>query len=81
MSVIAVAEIIGMVATVIKQAVDLGPIVIKAASDAKPFAEVIVNALRGKTITQDDLTAIEQQIAVLSAQLQQPLPPEQPDDI
>lgn len=70
------AAIITTIAAVIKAAVDLTPTVIKAVEDAKPFAEAIFNTIGGKTITQEDLTALEAHIADLSNQLQKPLPPE-----
>lgn len=76
-----VIQIITVVGAVVKEAVELGPTVIKTVEDAKPFAEAIVNTILGKEVTVADLTALEAQIAALSAQLQEPLPPEQPDDV
>lgn len=70
------ALIIATLAKIIKVAVDVGPDVIKAVSDAKPFAEQIFNTLRGKEITAEDLAALEAKIDSLAAQLQEPLPPE-----
>jgi len=64
-------------AKIIKLAVDLGPDVIKAVSDAKPFAAQIAKSLFGKTvITPEELLELEAQIDELAAQLQVPLPPE-----
>lgn len=64
--------IIAVIAKVIQVAVDMGPEVIK---DATPFAETIYNNLfKGQTATDADATAVEAQLAVLSAQLQAPLP-------
>lgn len=71
-----VAAIITAIAGVLKTAVDLGPTVIKATEDAKPFAEAIWNTLRGTTITQSQLDLLEAKITDLSNQLQQPLPPD-----
>lgn len=68
--------IIELVAKVIQQAVILGPTIIKGVEDAKPFAEVIYHALKGDNVTQNQLDQLEVQLADLSAQLQQPLPPE-----
>ena len=69
--------VIATLAKLIKLAVDLGPDVIKAASDAKPFAEQIFKSLTGKKeITPEDLLELEAQIDELAAQLQVPLPPE-----
>lgn len=76
------SEIITSVAEVIKQAVELTPAIIKTVDDAKPFAEIIWNNIGGTTVvSQADLDRIRIQIAALSAQLQAPLPPEQPDDV
>lgn len=76
-----IGQIITVVAGAIKTAVDLGPIVIKGVEDAKPFAQVIVSTILGREITVDELSGLEQQLATLSAQFQQPLPPEQADDV
>lgn len=71
-------KVIEIIAAVIKTAVDVGPSVIKAVEDARPFAQTIYNNLvKGKTITDEDLKRIEDQIKALSDQLQLPLPPEE----
>lgn len=71
-----VAQIITVVAGVLKTAVDLGPTVIKGVEDAKPFAEAIVGMLKGTNVTDDQLAELEAKITALSSQLQAPLPPE-----
>lgn len=76
-----ITEIITVVAAVIKEAVDLGPTLIKSVKDAEPFAEVIINSLLGKEVTLEDLNQIEKQIKALSAELQKPLPDAQDDDV
>jgi hypothetical protein len=68
------AAIIAAVAAAIKAAVDLTPAVIRTVQDATPFAETIVRAIGGDTISRDQLDALEAQIAALSAALQAPLP-------
>lgn len=74
--------IITLIGTVIKTAVDLTPSVIKTVQDAEPFAKAIWDDLvNKKTITPEDMAALEAKLAALSARLQDPLPPEQPDDI
>jgi hypothetical protein len=74
--------IIALVATVIKTAVDLTPTIIKTVEDAEPFAKIIWgNLINNQVITPDDLATLEAQLTALSAQLQAPLPPEQPDDV
>lgn len=76
------ATIITLIGTVIKTAVDLTPAVIKTVSDAEPFAQTIWNNLvNKKVITPEDLSTLEAQLTALSAQLQAPLPAEQPDDV
>ncbi len=70
------ATIINIISGILKTVVDLGPTVIKATEDARPFAEAIWNTLKGTTITQDQLDALEARITELSKQLQEPLPPD-----
>ena len=74
--------IITLIATVIKTAIDVAPGVIKTVQDAEPFAKAIWDDLvNKKVITPEDMAALEAKLAALSAALQTPLPPEQPDDI
>lgn len=77
-----VGAILAVISTVIKTAVDLGPSVIKLEQDAEPFALLIWDKLvNKKVITPQDIMALEAKLTALSAQLQAPLPPEQPDDV
>lgn len=72
------AVIIATIASIIKTAVDVGPVVIKGIEDAKPFAEALYNTLfKGHKITEEELAQLEARIKDLSAQLQLPLPPEE----
>jgi len=76
------AAIISLIGTVIKTAVDLTPAVIKTVEDATPFAKAIWDDLvNKKVITPEDMAVLESKLAELSARLQAPLPPEQPDDV
>lgn len=76
------ATIIALIGTVIKTAVDLTPSVIKTVQDAEPFAVTIWNNLvNKKVITQADLDTLAAELTALSIQLQEPLPPAQPDDV
>jgi hypothetical protein len=68
--------IITTIATVINEAVTLGPIVIKGVEDAEPFAKLIYGLFTGTNVTADQITILQQQLAALSAQLQDPLPPD-----
>lgn len=81
MNAVAIGQVISVVAAAIKTAVDLGPIVIKGVKDAEPFAEVIVRTIMGTQITDEQLTALEEQLNKLSEELQQPLPPADEQDI
>lgn len=74
-------QIIALIVAAVKAASDIGPIVIKTTADAKPFLMELISGLLGRTVTDDEQTAIEAQIVALSAQLQTPLPPKQDDDI
>lgn len=64
--------IISVVAAVIKEAVDLGPTIIKAAENARPFAEKIVDIFDGREITQEELDQLLVSAKALSSQLQAP---------
>lgn len=70
------SAILDTISKVVKAAVDLGPGIIKLEEDARPFAEAIWNTLKGTTITQTQLDALEAKITELSNQLQEPLPPD-----
>lgn len=71
-----IIQIAGVVAKGIKLMVDLGPTVIQTVEDAKPFAERIIHSLQGKKVTLAELTALEEYIDKMAAELQEPLPPE-----
>lgn len=76
------ADIIKLVGTVIKTAVDLTPSVIKTVQDAEPFALTIWNNLvNKKVITPADLDLLAAQLTALSARLQAPLPPADDQDV
>lgn len=65
--------VIAIVAAVIKEAVDLGPTIIKLANDAKPFAEKIVETLTGgREVSQEELDKLLTDVRALSSQLQAP---------
>lgn len=67
--------IIATIAAVIKEAVDLGPTIIKDVEAAAPFAQALFNNLfKGQTISQDDLTALESSVDALVSQIEEPLP-------
>jgi len=69
------ATIIATIAKVVQTAVEIGPTVIETIEDAEPFAEAIYNALiAGKPVTQEQIDALENHLAELSAELQEPLP-------
>ena len=70
------AQIIAALSTVIKEAVDIGPTVIKLVSDAEPFAQQIFNMFNGTQITQAQLDALVADAKSLSDQLMAPLPPD-----
>jgi len=70
------ATIISTIGTVITEAVQLGPTVIKAAEDAEPFAQLIYGLFTGTNVTQAQLDALQANLAALSAQLQEPLLPD-----
>lgn len=70
------ATIIATISGVIKTAVDLTPDVIQVAEDAAPFAQAIYGLFQGTNVTQAQLDQLTADIATLSAELQQPLPPD-----
>ncbi len=76
------AAIIAMIETVIGAAVELAPQAIKLEQVVAPLAQGLWDHLvNKKVITQTDLDALQTQVADLSARIQAPLPPEQPDDV
>jgi|HubBroStandDraft_2_1064218.scaffolds.fasta_scaffold00003_42 hypothetical protein len=66
--------ILAAIASVISEAVQIGPTVITAAEDAEPFAQLIYSLFEGTTVTAAQITTLQTNLAALSAQLQQPLP-------
>lgn len=66
--------VITIISQVIKLAVDVGPSVIQAVSDAEPFAKSIYDSLFGATPpTQAQVDALEAQLDKLSADFDTPL--------
>lgn len=77
------AVIVGAVTAIANLIVTAAPLVIEAKENAKPFAEAIVNMLKGGNFTQEDIDNLLAQANTLSTQIQSPafVPPEQPDDV
>ena len=76
------AAIIALIEEVLGAAVTLAPTAIKLEQVIQPLAHGIWDHLvNKKVITQADLDALNAQITALSASIQAPLPPEQPDDV
>lgn len=63
--------------------VTAAPLVLEAEKNAKPFAEAIVNMVKGGDLTQDDVDRLIAQANALSAQIQSSdfVPPKKPDDV
>lgn len=76
------AAIIAAIKAVLGTAVELAPTAIKLEQVIAPLAQGIWDHLvNKKVITQSDLDALQAQSTALSASIQAPLPPEQPDDV
>lgn len=76
------AAIIAAIEAVISTAVELAPAAIKLEQVVEPLARGIWDHLvNKKVVTQADLDTLSGQVADLSARIQAPLPPEQPDDV
>lgn len=73
---VAIATIIDTIAKVINEAVVLGPTVIKAVDDAKPFAQLIYGLFTGTNVTQAQVDDLLSKLDVLSDQLNVDLPPD-----
>lgn len=73
---IAIATIIDTIAKVINEAVVLGPTVIKAVDDAKPFAQLIYGLFTGTNVTQAQVDDLLSKLDVLSDQLDVDLSPD-----
>lgn len=70
------AATIAAIAAALLKAVKLGPTVIQTVEDAKPFAEIIIGALKGKKLTAEQIAELEAKVDALSDEFQKPLPPE-----
>ncbi len=76
------AAIIAAIEAVISTAVELAPAALKLEQVVAPLAQSIWDHLvNKKVVTQTDIDALGAQVADLSARIQAPLPPEQPDDV
>jgi hypothetical protein len=76
------AAIIALIEEVLGAAVTLAPTAIKLEQVIQPLALGIWDHLvNKKVITSADLDALKAQISTVSARIQAPLPPEQPDDV
>lgn len=73
---VAIATIIDTIAKVINEAVVLGPTVIKAVDDAKPFAQLIYGLFTGTNVTQAQVDDLLSKLDALSDQLDVDLPPD-----
>jgi hypothetical protein len=78
MSNVNVEQVISIIAAVISSAVKLGPTVIKTEEDAAPFAKAIYGLFTDTNVAQAQLDELVVKIKSLSAQLQNPLPEEDP---
>lgn len=69
--------ILNLISKAVTVAMEVYPIAVKTIEDAKPFAIRLYKEFSGKSdITDEELAALEASLDALSAQLQQPLPPE-----
>ena len=73
---VSVTTIISTISSVINEAVVLGPTVIKAVDDAKPFAELIYGLFTGTNVTQQQVDDLLANLDSLSDQLEVDLPPD-----
>lgn len=80
MDAVTIAQAINAIANLI---VTAAPLVMQAEKNAKPFAEAIVNMIKGSDLTQADIDNLIAQANTLSAQIQSPdfIPPKQVDDV
>lgn len=61
----------------INMAIKVTQAVIQTGQDAAPFIAAIRQTFSGTDVTQEQLDALEARIDALSAELQEPLPPEE----
>lgn len=64
------------VLTVVNTLAKLEPTFVAAWNNVKPFGVALYEKLTGQTISDADLVTLEAQLDALSAQLQEPLPPD-----
>ena len=77
---VTVISIVNAVANLI---VTAAPLFIEAEKNARPFAEAVVNVLKGHDLTQADIDNLLAQANALSNRIQSPdfIPVEQSDDV
>lgn len=67
---------LNLVTTVISTLVKVEPVIVQGITDLKPFASALYQKFTGQEISADERTALEAKIDELSAEFQQPIPPE-----
>jgi len=76
-----IIQIVTLLGSLLKVAVDNGPIIIKTAQDAETFIKQLFNQVMGRDATAAEEAQINALIIAMSAQLQTPLPPADDQDV
>lgn len=71
-----IAAIIAAVTSIVQEIVTVAPIIQKDVTASEPYVQAIVGLVSGSNATQAQLDQIVAQVQAASAQLQQPLPPD-----
>lgn len=71
-----IAAIIATVTTIVNEIVAVAPIIEKDVTASQPYVQALVGLVSGSNATQDQLDQAVAAVQAASAQLQQPLPPD-----
>jgi hypothetical protein len=76
MDIATVEAIATAIGTVVEEIIKVAPAIEQGAVTAEPYIAALVSLVEGNAVTQDQLDAAVAQVTALSAQFQQPLPPD-----
>lgn len=76
-------QILALISTISTVIIKAAPLVMQAEQNAEPFAEAIVDMIKGNEVTDADIDTLLAKANAISAKIQAPdfIPPQQADDI
>jgi hypothetical protein len=64
------------VTTILEEVIKVAPLIEQGIATAEPYAQALIGLIEGTNVTQEQLDAAVANVQALSAQFQQPLPPD-----